>query len=242
MKTFKDLPVIPFETPAAWRAWLKKNHAKSTGLWLQIYKKDSGVATVTYAQALDEALCFGWIDSSKNKLDEASFVQRFSPRKSRSIWSKINREHVARLIAQKKMEAAGLRVIDEAKRNGQWDNAYDPQSKSKAPAELETFLAKNSKAKAFYEALNSVNRYAFCHRIQKTTSPEARAKKVAWAIGMLTRAKDLLSTGSLLSTFRCCAGETRPRWKQLMWELPPPIFQKRRKDDVQRALSGLVES
>ena len=187
MKTFKDLPVIPFETPAAWRAWLKKNHAKSTGIWLQIFKKDSGVATVNYAQALDEALCFGWIDSSKNKIDEASFLQRFSPRKPRSIWSKINRDHVARLIGQKKMDAAGLRVIEEAKSNGQWDNAYDPQSKSKVPDELQAFLDKNAKAKAFYESLSSVNRYAFCHRIQKTTSPAARAKKVEWAIGMLTK-------------------------------------------------------
>jgi uncharacterized protein YdeI (YjbR/CyaY-like superfamily) len=187
MKTFKDLPVLPFESPAAFRTWLAKNHAKSNGIWLQIFKKHSGVATVTYAQALDEALCFGWIDSSKNKFDDASYVQRFSPRKPRSIWSKLNREHVARLITHKKMEPAGLRAVEQAKRNGQWDNAYDSQSNSKVPAELQTFFDKDAKAKAFFESLSSVNRYAFCHRIQKTTSPEARAKKVAWAITMLQK-------------------------------------------------------
>jgi uncharacterized protein YdeI (YjbR/CyaY-like superfamily) len=187
MKTFKDLPVLPFKSPAAFRTWLAKNHAKSSGIWLQIFKKDSGVATVTYAQALDEALCFGWIDSTKNKLDDASFIQRFSPRKPRSIWSKTNREHVARLITHKKLEPAGLRAVEEAKHNGQWDDAYDSQSNSKVPAELQTFFDKDAKAKAFFESLSSVNRYAFCHRIQKTTSPAARAKKVAWALAMLQR-------------------------------------------------------
>lgn len=185
METFKDLPVMAFETADAWRAWLDAHHLGSQGLWLRIYKKDSGVATVTYAQALDEALCYGWIDSSKHGYDDASFLQRFSPRKARSIWSTINREHVARLTEAGKLMPAGLAAVETAKANGQWEAAYEGSAKMQVPPDLQAALDASPKARAFFEQLDRTNRYAFCFRVQQPKKPETRAKKVAWAIELL---------------------------------------------------------
>lgn len=191
MELFKELPVIPFETSTAWRIWLDRYHTESKGIWLQIFKKGSGLPTVTYAEALDEALCYGWIDSTKNAYDAASFLQRFSPRKSRSIWSKVNRDHVARLIETGKMHSSGLQAIEEAKRNGAWESAYDSQSQSTVPTDFQAVLDRHPEAKAFFEGLTSANRYAFLFRIQTSKKPETRAKKIEWALDKLLKRESL---------------------------------------------------
>jgi len=191
MDAYKGLPVLAFETQGAWREWLDGHHQESSGLWLRIFKKASGHATVTYAEALDEALCFGWIDSTKAASDDDSFLQRFSPRKPRSIWSKVNREHVARLIEAGKMQPAGLAVIEAAKANGQWDAAYDSASNMVLPEEFQVALDAHPEAKAFFESLNKTNQYSFYHRIQTAKRPETRTKKVAWALDMLLRKEKL---------------------------------------------------
>lgn len=187
MDTFKDLPVMAFESPAAWREWLHAHHADHPGLWLRIYRKDSGKPTVTWAEAVDEALCYGWIDSTKNKYDDESFLQRFSKRKPRSIWSKVNRENVARLIEAGKMQPAGLALVEEAKRTGAWEQAYDSVAEMTLPEDFQAVLDAHPEAKAFYEGLNKTNRYSFYHRIHTAKKPETRAKRIAWALDMLLR-------------------------------------------------------
>jgi uncharacterized protein YdeI (YjbR/CyaY-like superfamily) len=182
---FKETPILAFETPAAWRAWLDAHHVDGGVVYLRLFKKASGKPTITYAEALDEALCYGWIDSTKESYDAESFLQRFSIRKARSVWSKVNREHVARLIADGKMQPAGLAAIEEAKRNGQWEKAYDSPSQSTVPEDFQAALDANPEAKAFYETLNKANRYAILYRIQAVKKPETRVKKIAWALEML---------------------------------------------------------
>lgn len=191
MDAYKGLPVLAFETQAAWREWLDAHYTEASGLWLRIFKKASGYPTVTYAEALDEALCYGWIDSTKAAGDADSFLQRFSPRKPRSIWSKVNREHVARLIEAGKMQRAGLAVIEAAKANGQWEAAYDSASTMVLPEEFQAALDAHPEAKAFFGSLNKTNQYAFYHRIQTAKRPETRTKKVEWALDMLLRKEKL---------------------------------------------------
>src|SRR6185369_3820281 len=128
-----ELKVIPFKTPKAFGTWLKKNHAKSPGIWIQFFKKGSGEKTITYAEALDEALCYGWIDSQAKGLDDKSYLQRFGPRRSKSVWSKINRLHVARLIKEGRMTNAGLAQVTAAKNDGRWDGAYDSPKNMTVP-------------------------------------------------------------------------------------------------------------
>lgn len=187
MTLFKNLPVLAFETPEALRTWLDRHHAEAPGFWLQIYKKGSGKLTVTYAEALDEALCYGWIDSTKNAYDAESFLQRFTPRKPRSVWSQVNREHVARLIEAGQMQAAGLRVIEDAKRNGHWDAAYAPASRATVPPDLQARLDAAPEAKAFFETLTQANRYAILYRLQSAKKPETRVKRLEWALDLLQR-------------------------------------------------------
>lgn len=191
MELLKGLPILPFETSAAWRDWLEANHSGSQGVWIRIYKKGSGHPSVTYADALDEALCYGWIDSTKNSYDAESFLQRFSPRKGRSAWSKVNREHVARLIDAGKMHASGLQAIDEAKRNGAWESAYDSQSRSTVPEDLQAVLDRHPEARAFFGSLNAANRYAFLYRLQTAKTPETRAKKINWTLEKLLKREQL---------------------------------------------------
>lgn len=191
VEIFKDAPVLSFDAPAAWRAWLDRHHADSNGIWLRLYKKGSGRPTVTYAEALDEALCYGWIDAVKNKYDDESWLQKFTPRKRRSIWSKVNREHVARLIEVGKMQPAGLAAIEEAKRNGQWDAAYDSPAQASVPEDFQAVLDANPEAKAFFEGLNKTNRYAFLHRIMTAKMPGTRVKRIEWALDKLSRQEKL---------------------------------------------------
>lgn len=181
----KDLETIPFASPALLEKWLDKNHEKSSGIWLKIAKKDSGISSVTYAEALDVALAFGWIDGQKDSFDASYFLQRFTPRRAKSKWSKINCAKATALIASKKMRAAGLREVEAAKKDGRWDAAYASQKSSTVPEDLERALAKNRKAATFFEALSGANRYAILYRLHHTNKPELRAAKIEKFVKML---------------------------------------------------------
>jgi uncharacterized protein YdeI (YjbR/CyaY-like superfamily) len=181
------LPVRLFKDDAAWEEWLAKQHAKSVGLWLRIAKAASNVKTVSYAEALEVALCYGWIDGQKKKFDGATWLQKFTPRGKRSIWSKINREKVERLIESGRMQPAGLEAVNRAKANGQWDSAYDSHRTSAVPDDLQSALDAHPKAKEFFATLNSANRYAILFRIQTAKRAETRAKKIQHFINMLER-------------------------------------------------------
>ncbi len=180
-----DLPVKAFKTQKDWEKWLAKNHSKPDGIWLRFYKKASGVKTIVYAEALDAALCYGWIDGQSNRYDEKSYVQRFTPRRKRSVWSKTNIAHTARLKKLGRMKPAGLAAIAEAKKNGRWANAYHPQSRATLPEDFLEALGKKKKAKKFFESLNKVNKYAIYYRLNATQKPETREKKIKNIIVML---------------------------------------------------------
>jgi uncharacterized protein YdeI (YjbR/CyaY-like superfamily) len=180
-----------FATSRAWRAWLTKNAAKSDGLWVRFYKKGSGVKTITYAEALDEALCFGWIDTQVKKYDEKSYLQKFTPRRSKSIWSKRNREHIARLIKEKRMTPAGLAHVSAAKKDGRWDQAYDSPKDMKVPADFLKELKKNKKAYAFFLTLNKANTYAIAWRLQTAKKPATRTNRMRVLLKMLSASKKL---------------------------------------------------
>ena len=181
----KDLATTAFASPAAFEKWLDKNHEKSPGLWLKIAKKDSGIASVTYAEALDVALCFGWIDGQKSSFNASYFLQRFTPRRAKSKWSKINCAKVAVLEAAKKMRPAGSKEVLAAKKDGRWDAAYAGQKTSTVPDDLKRALAKNQRAAAFFEQISSSNRYAILYRLHHTNKPELRAAKVEKFVQML---------------------------------------------------------
>lgn len=182
-----DFPTLAFETQQEWEQWLDKNHADSEGVWIQFFKKDSGVKTIVYAEAVEEALCYGWIDSLAKRLDEKSYIQKFTPRKPKSIWSKINTVKVEKLIQSGKMKPAGLQRIEEAKQDGRWAAAYDAPSTSEIPKDLLAELEKNSKAKTFFESLNKTNLYAITWRLQTAKKPETRAKRMGVILEMLAK-------------------------------------------------------
>ncbi|PTL75485.1 YdeI family protein [Vitiosangium sp. GDMCC 1.1324] len=185
------LPIIAFTSADTWEAWLSKNHASERGLWLKLSKKVAGAPALTYAEALDVALCWGWIDSQKKGFDDTAWLQRFSPRGPRSIWSQINREKVAALIAAKRMQPAGLVHVERAKQDGRWDNAYASQSKASVPEDLEAALAANPRAKAFFSTLDSANRYAVLFRIHNVKKAETRARNIVRLVEMLARHEKL---------------------------------------------------
>lgn len=164
---------------------MEKNHHKSTGLWLRLAKKDSRLRCVSYQEALEVALCYGWIDGQKRPENEQTWLQKFLPRSSRSIWSKINREKALALTASGEMKVAGLEAIENAKKNGRWDAAYDSPSRATVPGDLQAALHANPWAKAFFETLNRANRYALLWRIQTVKKAETRARKIEQFIGML---------------------------------------------------------
>ncbi len=186
-----ELPIIPFASREDWKTWLAEHHATSDGLWLKISKKGSGIASVSYAEALDVALCYGWIDSQKDRFDKDYFLQRFTPRKPRSKWSRINRDKVTKLIAEGGMKPAGLQEINRAKADGRWDAAYESQSNATVPEDLQRELDKNPEASAFFASLNSANRYAILYRIQDAKKPETRARRIAKFVTMLAERKKL---------------------------------------------------
>src|ERR1051325_8600427 len=175
------------EDQAAWLSWLRKNHATSSGVWLRIAKTSANVKSVSYLEAVDAALCFGWIDGQKRSDDESYWLQRFTPRSEKSIWSKINREKAIRLIELGQMKAAGLREVERAKRDGRWGAAYDSPSSVTIPADFQAVLDKNPRAKAFFASLDSRNRYAVLFRIQTARKAETRAKRIKQFAEMLSQ-------------------------------------------------------
>lgn len=186
MKTF-DLPIKAFKTSNDWEKWLAKNYSKPAGIWLRFFKKASGVKTVNYAEALDVALCYGWIDGQANKYDDKSYLQRFTPRRKRSVWSKRNIEHISRLKKLGRMKPAGIAAIAEAKKNGRWANAYHPQSKATLPEDFLEALGKNKKAKKFFETLDKVNIYAIYFRLNSAVKPGTRERKIKMIIEMFKK-------------------------------------------------------
>ena len=182
---------MPFASPEAWERWLEQNHETSRGLWLKIAKKGSGIDSVTYAEALDAALCFGWIDGQKGAWDERFFLQRFTPRGGRSKWSQVNRDHVARLTAEGRMRPAGVAEVERAKADGRWDAAYAPPSRMEVPDDLARALEADPKAKAAFDALDRTNRYAILYRLGDAKRPETRARRLAQYVEMLARGEKI---------------------------------------------------
>jgi uncharacterized protein YdeI (YjbR/CyaY-like superfamily) len=180
-------PALLLEDQEAWFRWLRKNHATSSGVWLRIARKGANARSVSYLQAVDAALCLGWIDSQRKSDDERYSLQRFTPRSAKSIWSKINREKAIRLIELGKMHADGLREVERAKGDGRWDRAYDSPSGATVPADFQAMLNKIPRAKAFFATLDRRNRYAVLFRIQTARKPETRAKRIEQFAKMLVR-------------------------------------------------------
>ena len=191
MKNTDNFPVMSFETAAEWEAWLGEHHADTGGIWLKIAKKESRLPSVTYAEALDSALCYGWIDGQKAAFDEQYWLQKFTPRRPKSGWSKVNCDKVAALIAGGRMRPAGMRQVELAKADGRWDLAYESQSKITIPEDFQRELDKNQEAQDFFKTLNSVNRYAVLRRIQIAKRPETRAALIEKYIEMLSNHQKL---------------------------------------------------
>ena len=180
-------PIVAFDSVAKWEEWLKKNHASSSGVWFYFQKKCSDRKSPTHAEALDSALCYGWIDGQKKKFDSESWVQKFTPRRARSIWSKRNIEHFERLTNEKRMTAAGLKAYEDAKKDGRLAAAYDSPSNSNTPEDFLKLLEKNKKAKAFFDSLNKANKYAITWRLQTAKKPETREKRMNIILEMLAK-------------------------------------------------------
>jgi uncharacterized protein YdeI (YjbR/CyaY-like superfamily) len=180
-------PTRLFATQRHWAVWLEKNHQKSKGLWLRLAKRGSGLRSVSYAEALETAICYGWIDGQKRGESDQAWLQRFLPRAKKSIWSKINREKVAALIASGKMQAAGVEAVEAAKKDGRWDAAYDSPRGARTPDDFQAALELNPGAKEFFAALDGANRYAVLFRIQTVKKPETRARKIREFVEMLAR-------------------------------------------------------
>jgi len=195
-------PVVPnpkniraFKSEAAFDAWLRANHSRETEIWLRIYKKGSRKPTVTNAQALDVALCWGWIDGIRKAFDEESFLQRYSPRRARSIWSQINRENIARLIAARRMKPPGQRQVDAAKADGRWDAAYAPiraASEATIPDDLRAAIDADPLARKTFQTLGRLNLFALAFRTNNMKTPAGRARKIASLVAMLARGETIV--------------------------------------------------
>ncbi|MBP9750576.1 MAG: YdeI/OmpD-associated family protein [Candidatus Peribacteraceae bacterium] len=186
-----ELPIIAFPTPKAMEAWLKKHAASSPGIWLRFFKKDSGEKSVTYLEALDVALCYGWIDGQAKPGDTRSWIQRFTPRRPRSIWSKRNREFVARLTEAGRMTPAGQAAIDAAKADGRWDAAYDSPKNMSVPEDFVLAVQKHKKAAATFATLNKANTYAIAWRLTTAKKPETRQRRFDALLAMLKKGEKL---------------------------------------------------
>lgn len=186
-----DLPIHLFAASAEMKAWLEDNHASSDGIWLKIAKKGSGVDSVSYAEALELALCFGWIDSQKRGLDDSFFLQRFTPRRPRGRWSLINREKAEALIAAGAMRPAGLAEVEAARADGRWEAAYAGQATAEVPADLRRELDRNAAAREFFASLDSANRYAIVYRLEDAKKPETRERRLRKFVDMLERGEKI---------------------------------------------------
>lgn len=180
-----DPRIKSFKNATAFGSWLKENHAKSSGVWIKFFKKNSGVRSIVYSEALDEALCWGWIDSQTKTFDQKVYLQRFTPRRPRSIWSKRNRDHVARLVKEGRMQQHGLAEVEAAKKDGRWEAAYDSPKNMEMPQDFVKELSKNKKAKKFFDTLNRANTYAIAWRLQTAKKPETREKRMRDILKML---------------------------------------------------------
>jgi uncharacterized protein YdeI (YjbR/CyaY-like superfamily) len=180
-----DLPVLEFSDQEAWEAWLDVHHAAAPGVWLKIAKKGTDAETVSYAEALEVAICYGWIDGQKDRLDEVHWLQRFTPRKPGSKWSKINTDKAGELIKAGRMRPAGLREVELAQADGRWEAAYTGQRAMAVPEDLQRELARNAAARDFFATLSGANRYAILYRIAVVKRPETRARKIAQYVAML---------------------------------------------------------
>jgi uncharacterized protein YdeI (YjbR/CyaY-like superfamily) len=189
--TKPDLQTRQFRSPAAWEKWLAAHHESTGGIWIKFAKKDSGIATVVYKEALDVALCYGWIDGQVKSVDAAFYLQRFTPRRAKSTWSKINCGHVARLIEAGKMQPAGLKQIDAAKADGRWDAAYAGPKNVSAPEDLLAALKASPVAEKFFQTLSSRNRYAILYRIHDAKRAETRMTRIENFVKMLEAGKTL---------------------------------------------------
>jgi uncharacterized protein YdeI (YjbR/CyaY-like superfamily) len=184
-----------FRTAAALARWLRRNHGRETELWLRVYKKGSGIPTITIAEALDEALCWGWIDGVRKALDEQSFLQRYSPRRAKSVWSQINRDHVARLTAAGRMTPYGQRQIDAAKADGRWDAAYAPLRSATVetiPDDLRAAIEASPLARKTFRMLGRPNLFALAFRTNQMKTPAGRARKIAALVAMLARGETIV--------------------------------------------------
>jgi uncharacterized protein YdeI (YjbR/CyaY-like superfamily) len=186
-----ELETRAFASADAWEAWLRANHDSTPGVWIKFARKGSGIPTVTYPEALHAALCFGWIDGQARGGDESFYLQRFTPRRSRSIWSKRNRDFATALIESGRMQPAGLREVQRAKADGRWDAAYDAPSTATVPDDLQAALEANPAAAEFFARLKGQNRYAILHRVQTAKKPETRARRIETFVAMLARGETL---------------------------------------------------
>jgi uncharacterized protein YdeI (YjbR/CyaY-like superfamily) len=184
-------PILTLASEAEWEAWLDAEHATSDGVWLKFAKKGSGVETVVYAEALDVALCYGWIDSQVARLDERFYLQKFTPRRARSKWSQINREKIEALMKQGRMKPAGLEQVELAKADGRWDAAYSSPANVEVPDDLQAALEASPKAAAFWDGLNKSNRFAILYQLQDAKKPETRVRRLEKFVGMLERGEKL---------------------------------------------------
>lgn len=182
-----NLPIVTFDSQAAWENWLERSHSSSTGLWLKVAKKASGVPTVSFGEAIDVALCYGWIDGQRRSYDDVWYLQRFTPRRPRSRWSEINREKVRLLTEQGRMRPAGIAEVERAKEDGRWDEAYPSPSKMEVPDDLQRVLDNDKSAAEAFSALKSTDRYSFLYRLHHTKKPETRARIIEELVADLPR-------------------------------------------------------
>jgi uncharacterized protein YdeI (YjbR/CyaY-like superfamily) len=185
------LSILFFENQQSWEAWLKEHHTEPQGIWLKIAKKGSGIPSVDYAGALESALCYGWIDGQAAAMDDQYWLQKFTPRRPKSKWSKVNCDKAEALIAAGRMQPAGYQQIELAKEDGRWEAAYESQSRITIPDDFQSELDKNQKAKDFFNTLNGINRYAILHRIQSAMKPQTRAARIKKFIDMLSNNKKI---------------------------------------------------
>ncbi len=181
------LPILEFKTYEAFETWLIQHHEDSKGFWLKIFKKASGEVSITYAEALEVALCYGWIDGQKQSFDEKAWLQRFTPRREKSIWSKVNVGHVERLIKEGRMMPAGLKAVEKAKANGSWEKAYDSQRNMTIPEDFLNELSKHKEAEAFFKTLNKTNLFSIGFQLQSAKKQETKERRMKKIIEMLKK-------------------------------------------------------
>jgi uncharacterized protein YdeI (YjbR/CyaY-like superfamily) len=189
MKDKIEFEILACSSAKIWQRWLAKNHTKTPGVWLQFFKKDSGIPTVAYSEALDAALCYGWIDGQVRKHDTKSWLQKFTPRRPKSLWSKRNCDHIERLTAGGRMRAAGLKQVTAARADGRWNRAYDSPAKMTVPADFLLAIARNKKTKKFFDSLNKTNRYTIAWRLQTAPTPAIRERRLKLILDRLRQGR-----------------------------------------------------